>query len=65
MTPDGTHVYVTNSGRLQTLSVIDTATDKVIGNPIPVGGQPSGVAMTPDGTRAYANHLHLKGSPCW
>ena len=35
-----------------TVSVIDTATNTVVAT-IPVGGNPFGVAITPDGTRAY------------
>jgi YVTN family beta-propeller protein len=34
------------------VSVIDTATDKVIAT-IPVGYSPTGVAVTPDGARVY------------
>ncbi|MGH2941117.1 MAG: PKD domain-containing protein [Solirubrobacterales bacterium] len=33
--------------------MIDIATDQVIGEPIPVGGDPASVAITPDGKRAY------------
>ncbi len=39
MTPDGNKVYVANEGS-NTVSVIDTATNTVIGSPIPVGDQP-------------------------
>jgi len=35
-----------------TVSVIDTATNTVVAT-IPVGLDPFGVAITPDGTRAY------------
>ena len=38
------------------MSVIDTATNTVIGDPIPVGDGPYGVAVTPDGTRAYVTN---------
>jgi YVTN family beta-propeller protein len=44
--------YVVNNGD-NTVSVIDTATNAVVGTPIPVGGLPNGVAITPDGTHAY------------
>ena len=44
-------VYVTNSGS-NTVSVIETLTDTVAGT-IPVGGNPTGVAVSPDGTRVY------------
>ncbi|MGH2889135.1 MAG: PKD domain-containing protein, partial [Solirubrobacteraceae bacterium] len=36
-----------------TVSVIDTATNSVVGAPIPVGSTPHGVAITPDGRFAY------------
>jgi len=48
--------YVTNSGS-NTVSVIDTAINTVVAT-VPVGFSPSGVAITPDGTRAY-----VTGSP--
>ena len=44
--------YVANEGD-GTVSVIDTATNTVVGIPIPVGREPSGVAVTPDGKHAY------------
>lgn len=43
--------YVTNSGS-NDVSVIDTATNTVVAT-IPGAGQPSGVAITPDGAFAY------------
>jgi phospholipase C len=50
-TPDGTEVWVTNSGT-NTVSVISTATNKVTGTVV-VGIYPHGIAITPDGTTAY------------
>src|SRR5580700_12196754 len=44
--------YVVNSGD-GTVSVIDTATNTVVGLPIPVGKEPFGVDVTPDGKHAY------------
>jgi YVTN family beta-propeller protein len=46
--------YVANSGS-NTVSVIDTATNKVVGPPIALGTGtgPVAVAVTPDGTHAY------------
>jgi YVTN family beta-propeller protein len=44
--------YVVNSGD-GTVSVIDTATNTVVGTPIPVGREPFGVDVTPDGKHAY------------
>ncbi|WP_423743104.1 YncE family protein, partial [Bacillus cereus] len=52
ITPDGTRAYVTN-GSADTISVIDTSINAVIGSPIPVGDAPRGIAITPNGTRAY------------
>ena len=43
--------YVANSDS-NTVSVIDTATNKVVAT-VGVGVNPSGVAVTPDGTHAY------------
>jgi YVTN family beta-propeller protein len=45
-------VYMTNSGD-GTVSLISTATDTVIGSPIPVGSSPFGAAVTPDGSKVY------------
>ena len=47
-TPDGTEVWVTNSGT-NTVSVISTATNKVTGTVV-VGIYPHGIAITPAGT---------------
>jgi YVTN family beta-propeller protein len=51
VTPNGERVYVAAfaSGLV---SVLDTATSQVSTN-IPVGGNPFGVAISPDGARAY------------
>ena len=35
------------------VSVVDTATNQVVGSPIPVGRQPASIAVTPDGRFAY------------
>jgi YVTN family beta-propeller protein len=56
VTPDGSTVYVTNgSGNTggNSVSVIDTTTNAVIGLPIAVGINPSGVAVSPDGSKVY------------
>ena len=47
--------YVTNFNP-DTVSVIDTATNAVVGSPIPVGDDPFGIAITPDGTKAYVTN---------
>jgi YVTN family beta-propeller protein len=44
--------YIANSGS-DSVSVIDTATNTVVGPPIPVGSTPIGVAVNPAGTRVY------------
>jgi YVTN family beta-propeller protein len=48
----GPFAYVPNDGSA-TVSVIDTATNTVVGSPIPVGTNPFAVAVTPDGKHAY------------
>ncbi|MDV6278220.1 hypothetical protein R3Q06_32665 [Rhodococcus erythropolis] len=52
VTPDGARVYVANNVD-GTVSVIDTATDTVVGRPLSVGAGPDGVAVAPGGTRVY------------
>ncbi len=49
---DGSRIYVANNGS-GTVSVIDTATNEVIGEPIAVGSQPGQLAVTPAGGRLY------------
>jgi YVTN family beta-propeller protein len=51
VTPDGKHVYVTNSFD-GTVSVMETTGNTVMAT-VTVGGGPLGVAVTPDGKRAY------------
>jgi YVTN family beta-propeller protein len=48
-------LYVTNAGD-DTVSVIDTATNTVVGSPIPVGSVPETLAVTPDGTKVYVTN---------
>ena len=55
VTPDGTHVYVTNRAS-DTVSVIKTANRAVVAT-IPVGNYPTGVAFTPDGTHVYVTNV--------
>jgi YVTN family beta-propeller protein len=51
--PDGKWVYVTaHTVPTGTVAVIDTSTESVVAT-IPVGSNPSGVAFSPDGSRAY------------
>jgi YVTN family beta-propeller protein len=49
------NAYITNGGD-NTVSVIDTATNTVVGSPIAVGGAPAGVAVTPDGSKVYVTN---------
>jgi YVTN family beta-propeller protein len=51
VTPDGTHVYVTN-GESDTVSVIGTNPILSVTATVGVGGAPFGVAVTPDGKLA-------------
>ncbi|MFF4763784.1 YncE family protein, partial [Streptomyces sp. NPDC001292] len=53
VSPDGHRAYTANSGP-DSVSMIDTTTNRTVGNPIHVGGYPVWVAVSPDGHRAYA-----------
>ncbi|MFI2203227.1 YncE family protein, partial [Streptomyces sp. NPDC020192] len=53
VSPDGRRAYAVNAGS-DSVSVIDTATNRTVGNPIVVDGYPVWVAVSPDGRRAYA-----------
>jgi len=59
--PDGTRVYVGNEPN--TVSVISTATDTVVGSPIIVGLSPVGLAVTPDGRKVYVTANFFPGGP--
>src|SRR6516225_7354908 len=53
------NAYITNEGEDEasnTVSVIDTATNQVVGSPITVGANPLGVAVTPDGSNVYVTN---------
>jgi YVTN family beta-propeller protein len=52
----GPRLYVTNIVD-NTVSVIDTATNAVVGSPIRVGTQPRGIAITPNGAAAYVTNF--------
>src|SRR5260370_36849600 len=49
------NAYITNTFD-NTVSVISTATNTVVGLPIPVGNFPFGVAVSPDGSRVYVGN---------
>jgi len=55
VTPDGSKVYVAKAAG--SVSVIDTATNTVVGSPITVGRFPQGVAVTPDGSKVYVTNV--------
>lgn len=48
-------VYVTNSGS-DSVSIIDSTTQMVVGSPISVGNNPKGIAISPDNTFAYVTN---------
>jgi len=48
-----TAAFISTSFSSGSVSVIDTATNTVVGSPIPVGTNPVGVAATPAGRFAY------------
>ena len=50
-----TYAYITN-GESNTVSVIDTATNTVTAT-VPVGSEPEGIAVSPDGTGVYVANL--------
>jgi YVTN family beta-propeller protein len=61
-TPDGTKAYVSihgsgfrdsNGDAQSTVRVIDVTTDQIMGDPIPVGSNLGGIAITPDGSTVY------------
>lgn len=61
LTPDGSRAYVAATEPssepetgISRVYVIDTSTNKVVGNPITGGGRfPTDIAISPDGSRAY------------
>jgi len=53
--------YITNE-QSNTVSVIDIATNTVVGSPIAVGAQPYGVAVNPAGTRVYVANSDFGGT---
>jgi YVTN family beta-propeller protein len=49
------NAYVANNGSTS-VSMIDTQTNQVVGSPFPVGNNPVGVAISPDGRFAYVTN---------
>jgi DNA-binding beta-propeller fold protein YncE len=56
--PDGTRAYI---GTEKGIAVVDTATEKVVGAPIDLGGPPQSIVFTPDGKTAYATAPGVNG----
>ena len=54
VSPNGDRLYVSNLGD-GTVTVIDTTTNTVAGNPIDVGGAAPAIAVSPDGNTLYAS----------
>ena len=52
----GTKIYAFNAGN-NTVSVIDSTTNQVVGNPIPTGRFAEQMAAAPTGNRVYLTHL--------
>jgi len=52
--PGGTRLYVLNSGD-NTMSIIDTGTNAIVGQPVPVGAGPYDVVVSPDGKQLYVS----------
>jgi len=62
VTPEGSHVYVTNNGS-DSVSVIDTETNTVTATiHLPVKSFPLGIAVTPNGSKVYVANEGL-GTP--
>ncbi|WP_158515446.1 beta-propeller fold lactonase family protein, partial [Kitasatospora sp. MBT63] len=61
ITPPGKYAYVPNFSS-KNVSVVDTATNTAIGNPISVPGSPTDAAVSPDGTRVYVTHNSSQGA---
>jgi DNA-binding beta-propeller fold protein YncE len=48
-----------NNGAAGTVSVISTATNTTVGDPIPVGNSPIGISVTPDGKYVYVSNSNI------
>jgi len=52
ITPDGSRLYVTRYDS-DKVSIIDTASNTLVGSPITVGGRPARIRVAPDNSRVY------------
>ncbi|WP_426411259.1 autotransporter domain-containing protein [Bradyrhizobium ganzhouense] len=55
LSADGSSLYVTSDSG-NSVTVISTATNHVVGSSIAVGTNPNGIAVSPDGTRVYVTN---------
>jgi YVTN family beta-propeller protein len=59
VSPDGKRLYVASPSE-ETVTVIETATSKIVGTPIAIVGKPEEIAITPSGATAYvADGTHV------
>jgi YVTN family beta-propeller protein len=56
-TPSRVYVSTLFAG---TVAVIDAGTDTLVGDPIGIGGNPCGIAVTPDGSKVYVSIRNLR-----
>jgi YVTN family beta-propeller protein len=60
--PNGKFAYITNQDT-RTITVLDTANDRVSGTPIPVQGPPESVSFSPDSRTAYVSVYGSHSAP--
>ena len=57
LTPDGLYLYVPNQNA-QSVVMVSTATNAIVGSPITLGQTPGVVAITPNGKYAYIAQMY-------
>ncbi len=55
LSPDGSKLYIVNNDA-NTVVTVDTATDRVVGTPVPVGFFPYTSVLAPDGSKLYVSN---------